>query len=193
VLPFHLTYDTGPNLDYYLNNHFPKDNLCSIVVSRNKTSYNNNILYNSRINLAEEILLTDLPIDIYGKGWEDYVGRDPRIKGSLDIEEKYKGLESYKFSICIENCSEESYFTEKITDSILTNTIPIYYGCKSIEDFFESPVVLPSIESKKAIDQIANILRHKEDKEFSIKDKALIGNKFNLFVVLTKLVSHYNK
>lgn len=193
ILPFHLTYDTGPSLDHYLNNRFTKDRLCSIVVSRNKTSHNNNVLYNSRVNLVEEILQTNLPIDIYGKGWEDYTSRDSRIKGSLDIEEKYKGLESYKFSICIENCSEESYFTEKITDSILTNTIPIYYGCKSIEEFFSSPIVLSSIDGKKAIDQISNILKHEEDKEFPIKDKALIGNKFNLFVALTKLISHYNK
>lgn len=191
VLPFHLTYDTGPGLDYYLDNCFTKHNLCSIVVSRNKTSYNDNTLYKSRVDLVEQLLQTDLPVDVYGKGWEDHIGRDSRIKGFLGIEEKYKGLQSYKFSICLENCSEESYFTEKITDSILTNTIPIYYGCTHIETFFSSPIVLSSIEGKTAVDQISNILKHEKDKEFSFIDKALIGNKFNLFVALTKFINYY--
>ena len=41
---------------------------------------------------------------------------------------KEESFGKYQFSICIENNSRESYFTEKITDCILCKTIPIYYG-----------------------------------------------------------------
>jgi len=189
LLPFHLTYDEGPNLDYYLTLQNNKPNLCSIIVSRDKISYNADILYKQRVELAEKIIETDLPIDIYGKGWDELVGIDTRIKGSLNLEEKYKGLQDYKFSICIENCSEESYFTEKITDSILVNTIPIYYGCDHIQKFFKTPIMLSTLNSSECIKEIGSILKNSENKKFNIEDKPLLANKFNLFAALTKLIT----
>jgi len=40
------------------------------------------------------------------------------------------------FHICVENVSTRHYFTEKIIDPFLTDTIPIYWGCPNIGDFF---------------------------------------------------------
>ena len=40
------------------------------------------------------------------------------------------------FHITIENCSIENYFSEKIIDCFQTKTVPIYYGCTNIGDFF---------------------------------------------------------
>jgi hypothetical protein len=42
------------------------------------------------------------------------------------------------FHICIENCSIANYFSEKIIDCFQTKTVPIYYGCRNIEDFFNT-------------------------------------------------------
>lgn len=193
LLPFHLTYDEGPNLDYYLRtSHDTKRNSCSIIVSRDKISHSTDILYKQRVNLAEKIIESDLPIDIYGKGWDRFVTYDNRIKGSLDLEEKYKGLQDYKFSICIENCSEESYFTEKITDCILVNTIPLYYGCNHIQKFFRSPIKLSTLSPNGCIDEIKDILREEKLKSFYQEDKMLLANKFNLFAAITKLIQILN-
>lgn len=41
------------------------------------------------------------------------------------------------FSLCIENIREKNYFTEKLIDPLSTATIPIYYGCNNISDFFD--------------------------------------------------------
>jgi len=41
------------------------------------------------------------------------------------------------FSICIENLKEKNYFTEKLIDPLSTATIPIYFGCSNIYDFFD--------------------------------------------------------
>lgn len=43
-----------------------------------------------------------------------------------------------QFHIAIENHSSKNYFTEKIVDCFQTKTIPIYYGCENINDFFDS-------------------------------------------------------
>jgi hypothetical protein len=51
-------------------------------------------------------------------------------------------LFSTMFSIIIENTSERNYFTEKIMDAFRTYTVPIYYGCPNISDFFRSDGII---------------------------------------------------
>ncbi len=41
------------------------------------------------------------------------------------------------FSICVENSWNESYQTEKIIDAFLTKTVPIYWGCPNLEEFYD--------------------------------------------------------
>jgi len=53
------------------------------------------------------------------------------VYGSINnnkIDSKLYGLQDYKYSIIIENCKQENYFTEKLIDCFLTGTIPIYWG-----------------------------------------------------------------
>jgi hypothetical protein len=40
------------------------------------------------------------------------------------------------FGVAIENTSHNGYFTEKILDCFLLKTIPVYWGCSSISNFF---------------------------------------------------------
>lgn len=41
-----------------------------------------------------------------------------------------------QFGVAIENTSHRGYFTEKILDLFLMKTIPVYWGCSNIGDFF---------------------------------------------------------
>lgn len=47
-------------------------------------------------------------------------------------------FEDFQFSIVIENSQQENYFTEKIIDCLITKTIPIYWGCPNISEFFDT-------------------------------------------------------
>jgi hypothetical protein len=64
-------------------------------------------------------------VDLFGRGIKDIVG-------------KIEGLRDYRFSVAIENGKFENYFTEKILDCFLTGTIPIYYGCPNIAEYFNT-------------------------------------------------------
>jgi len=46
------------------------------------------------------------------------------------------------FGVVIENTSHRGYFTEKILDSFALKTIPLYWGCTSISDFFNSDGII---------------------------------------------------
>jgi len=53
------------------------------------------------------------------------------------IDNKIEGLKDYRFSITIENCREDFYFSEKLIDCLQTGTVPIYWGLPSIDKFFD--------------------------------------------------------
>tara|TARA_R110002110_G_scaffold295886_4_gene509951 strand:- start:6767 stop:7606 length:840 start_codon:yes stop_codon:yes gene_type:complete len=58
--------------------------------------------------------------------------------GYTSIPEKIDGLRDYMFSVVIENCKRDYFFTEKLIDTLITGTVPIYWGCPSIGDFFNT-------------------------------------------------------
>jgi hypothetical protein len=44
----------------------------------------------------------------------------------------------YQYSVSIENTRQNNYFTEKLLDCLMTKTIPIYYGCPNISNWFDT-------------------------------------------------------
>ena len=51
------------------------------------------------------------------------------------VKNKIKFLSFYKFSIAMENSEGQGYISEKILDSFMAGTIPIYYGGYMIDEF----------------------------------------------------------
>lgn len=92
-----------------------------------------------RHKLVQQILNSDLDIDIYGRGCQLYSQNhimDRRFKGPFQNSREM--LEHYEYHICIENFQSEHYFSEKIIDPLLCNTVPIYLGCKNILQYVPS-------------------------------------------------------
>ncbi len=56
--------------------------------------------------------------------------------GQLVLGDSKNPLFDSMFHIAIENTSINNFFTEKIIDCFQTRTIPIYYGCPNIENYF---------------------------------------------------------
>ena len=113
----------------------PKKHGISLMIS-NKTHQPGHLY---RHILAGEILKSNLPVDIYGRGCVfDIYKNDSRIKG---IFKQYEPYDGYDFHICIENVQSNHYFSEKIINSLLTCTTPIYLGCKNIDTYFPNNVI----------------------------------------------------
>ncbi len=106
-----------------------KHNLMSIMISEKGFAPG----HRYRHALVQHILRTNLPIDIYGRGCRYYDISDSRLKGDFTEKEPY---ESYQFHICIENFQTPRYFSEKIINTLLCGTTPIYLGAKHIDDYF---------------------------------------------------------
>jgi hypothetical protein len=51
---------------------------------------------------------------------------------------KFKTFQTYQYQIVIENSQQTNYFTEKLLDCLITKTIPVYWGCPNISEFFDT-------------------------------------------------------
>lgn len=58
-------------------------------------------------------------------------------RGYTPFETKADGLAPFRFSVVIENVQQQNYFSEKLIDAILCDTVPIYWGCPNIGDFID--------------------------------------------------------
>lgn len=59
-------------------------------------------------------------------------------KNPFIYKDKFPLFETFQYSLIIENSSQTNYFTEKLIDCLITKTIPIYYGCPNINEYFDT-------------------------------------------------------
>lgn len=95
----------------------------------------------------------EVPLNFYDK-----------IGDRNDIEDARLGKEQVfggaQYGIAIENFSHRGYFTEKILDCFLMKTIPIYWGCSNIGDFFNDRGIIQFNNVDDLIHQINNLDEH---------------------------------
>jgi hypothetical protein len=150
-----------------------KPNLMSIMISDKRFAPGH--IY--RHQIAEEILKSDLPIDIFGRGCQFYSQSDPRIKGGFTSEKDM--LDSYKFNICIENHRSNHYFSEKAIDPLAHSATPIYLGCYNIESYFPECYIHLTGYLEKDMELIRDIVAYPE-KYRTINNVEQIFEKINL-------------
>ena len=74
------------------------------------------------------------------------------IEGKYDVDmwgsavkpfkTKLQPLKDYMFSITIMNCKHKDYFTETLVDTFRCGTIPIFWGCPNVGDYFNTDGML---------------------------------------------------
>ena len=97
--------------------------------------------------LAREDELDNIPKKFY----YTYGSRDIIEEARIGKEEVFGDCQ---YGVCIENTSHRGYFTEKILDCFLLRTIPIYWGCSNIDDFFNDEGIIHIQNTDDAIKKI---------------------------------------
>lgn len=90
-------------------------------------------------SLRHEITARQNELSILIKFYETYGDRN-------NIDDARIGKEyifgDSQFGVVIENVSHRNYFSEKILDCFLLKTIPVYWGCSNIGDFFDTDGII---------------------------------------------------
>jgi len=162
-----------------------KSKLMSIMVSHK--TYTPGHQY--RHAIVRHILKYRLPIDIWGNGADNYKLEFPNSKnimgGFKSMEEMCK---DYLFTIAIENTSHDHYFTEKIINPFINNTVPIYWGCKKVDEYFPKHTIRLTGNINRDVIIIHTVLRNpnKYINEYKI-DQEMVLNKVNLVKNIEKM------
>lgn len=72
-------------------------------------------------------------LDVYGKNAFEY----KNYCGTLPPSDKNLGMFPYRYHFTAENHSKRNYFTEKITDAILSECLCFYWGCPNLSDYID--------------------------------------------------------
>ena len=176
--------------DTYIN-VWDKTKLCSMVTSNKRETSGHRF----RHIITHYIVNNHIKVDIYGGNYLNL----PYMTCPAFTKEhscrhisngKINALKDYMFSITIENSKEDYMFTEKLIDCFLTGTVPIYYGCPSIDKFFNINGIivintlmdLINVLSSICIDLYNNMKPYIEEnyniaqqyKNFNINEKAIL-------------------
>jgi len=115
------------------------------------------------------------------------------FNGGDSSPKRHDALVDYRFNISIENEHQENWISEKFYDCILTDTIPIYFGCKNIKDIYpEDGYIL--IEDINNIDEIQELLKYVENNAELIYKEKISGLKkikekyFKQYNLLKKII-----
>jgi hypothetical protein len=148
-------------------------------------------IYRKRMSVANLIIENNLPVDVYGKQWT----AGGRCKG--EANNKRDALLSYRFSIGIENTAENFYTTEKFTDNLLTNTIPVYFGSPNISEYYDTRgyIQLPDLDNLEAvkstildIEQNAVTL-YEQMLPFCLQNKETFLTKYNILNKIEQVIA----
>lgn len=122
----------------------PKTKLCSMLYGDKRTTEGHRI----RHEIANAVRPLGI-VDFYGFEGEvvDY-----------SHETKLKVLGDYVFSIVTETCWQENLFTEILLDCFAVGTIPIFWGCPNIGEFFNMDGILGITTPHKVASLVAELI-----------------------------------
>lgn len=104
--------------------------------------------------LRHELLARENEIDIETKFLETFGDRHNIEDARLGKE---KVFSDSQFNVAIENTQHRGYFTEKILDCFLLKSIPIYWGCSNIGDYFNEDGIITFTSVDDVIYKINNL------------------------------------
>ena len=98
-----------------------KTRACSLIASPKRDQPGHRL----RHRIVERARAEAMDLDIMGRAYRPFGAKE-------------EGLAPYRFSVIIENVREPSYISEKLLDSLICRTVPIYWGAPDADRYFDT-------------------------------------------------------
>ena len=177
-LPWHVnkTYDELSKLSV---DELTKQDRVSWITS------NNNMFpgHQPRLDFVDFLKQKEFDFDLFGRGFQP-------------IDDKFDGIAPYKYSIAVENYFARDYWTEKAIDCMLSWTIPLYYGCTNMKDYFPegSFVEIDILKPEAALEKIEEVVSEdywSKNIDALAEARELILNKYQMFPMLESRIKRF--
>jgi hypothetical protein len=164
ALPWHINKD----FDYLTRCGVPDKKRDLSWITSNKASLQG---HQDRMRFLQSVQ-GELELDLFGRGFQY-------------IEDKWEVLAPYRYSLAVENFRNPYYWSEKLVDCFLSWTMPIYYGCTRISEFFPSEaMVCIDVHDPQAPDKIKEVVASdlwRRNLDAIAEARRLVLEKYQLF------------
>ncbi len=99
-----------------------------------------------------------IPFYIYAGTWtQTFEGRDTILMPPWPNRKEKVMVMDTMFHIAIEGFKRKDHYSEKLIDALITKTVPIYYGCTNLVDYFNTNGVV-EVDNVDGIIEVCNML-----------------------------------
>jgi hypothetical protein len=178
-------YDAKYNYDYLKNLETVEKtkNISLIFSDKGSNSQKMTYFHEARYNfcIALKNYFKD-KIDIFG------AGHNP-------IDRKAEAILPYKYHISLENQSLYNVVTEKLYDSFLGLSYPIYFGAPNIDKFFDkkSFTSINIFDFKSSVETIESVMESnlwEKSQKYLIESKNKVLDEYSIFSRIVKICQH---
>lgn len=136
-------------------------------------------LHRKRYDFTRKIHAAMPDLDVFGHGVRP-------------MRDKAEALDPYRYHIAIENHRCDHHWTEKIADAFLGWTLPFYYGCTNLQDYFpvDSFIEIDIDDVKGTLATIQRVITGGEyEKRLPAiaESRNLVMKRYNMFAVLADI------
>jgi hypothetical protein len=112
-------------------------------------------------------------------------------RGVRDLDDKAEALDAFRYHITIENHIGLHHWTEKLADPFLAYSLPFYYGCPNVVDYFPAQSLIPIdiTDYNSAVETIVSAIDGREYEKrlpFIKEARRRVLEQYNLFAVLER-------
>lgn len=117
-------------------------------------------------------------------------------RGFKWIDTKAEALDEYEFHVAIENQYAPNVWTEKLADAYLGYTVPIYFGCPNVYEYFpeDSIILMDLYDIEGSISKIKEIISTPGEYERrlpAVKEaRRRVIEEYNLLAMVNKIVEN---
>lgn len=119
-------------------------------------------------------------------------------KGYNWIDSKFDAIDDYEFHVAIENHYSKDVWTEKLADTFLGYSVPIYYGCPNVFEYFpkDSIILIDIFDEVNSINKIKEIISSPGEYERRlpaiIEARRRVIEEYNIMAMIDKIVTNHN-
>ena len=129
-----------------------KSKLLSLIASNKTWTIGHKLRHIIAQNIKDKY-----PVDLWGTGYRPF-GKNASGESAAAIKEgKSEPLQDYYFSITVMNAKHDNYFTETLVDVFRHGTIPIFWGCENIGEYFNEKGIIRFNSPKELISILDNL------------------------------------
>jgi hypothetical protein len=119
-------------------------------------------------------------LEDFGRPSKDFLPRGGELRSKAD------GLLPYRYTFAAENSFEPNYFTEKLLDALLCETLPFYDGCPNLELFVDRDAFV-RVDMTRPEDALSVIRESIDSDLWSSRRDVLRSERERLFVDMNPL------